>query len=105
MLKEQLYNVLINIGIEESQAKIYLALSEIGHGSILEIARKSGLNRASIYYTIEKMRKLGFVEVIQTNTNSLVFIPVKPEIILNKHKTHLEEFKTVIPEINSLITF
>src|SRR3989338_1410456 len=61
LLKDHNYHVLINLGFEDKEDHLYLALLELGKGTVLQIARKTKVNRASIYYIMEKMKKRGWV--------------------------------------------
>jgi len=62
-----LENVLIEYGLSQNQAKVYLACLELGSATVQKISRQAGLPRTTCYQIIETLRnglaKEGFVEV------------------------------------------
>jgi len=101
-LKNTNYNALINLGFEAKEAKIYLALLELGQASILGISRKSKVNRASIYYIIEKMKQKGVVTQIKKRGTDY-FMPLDPDLMYQQQRKNLKEFHEVIPELKSMV--
>jgi HTH-type transcriptional regulator, sugar sensing transcriptional regulator len=101
-LKDTNYNALINLGLEPKESNIYLALLELGEATILEIAQKSKVNRASIYYIIEKMKKAGIVTHIEKKGKD-VYAPIDPNLLLSQKKKHLKEFESVIPDLRGMV--
>jgi sugar-specific transcriptional regulator TrmB len=53
---------LLSFGFDEKEAKIYLAGLEIGSGSVLGMARRTGLARTTIYPIIENLCRRGFFD-------------------------------------------
>lgn len=100
-MKDHNYRVLINLGFEDKEARIYLALLELGAAGILAIAQKSGVNRASIYYIIEKMKERGTVTHVEKRGKD-VYMAVKPSLLLAQQKRHLKDFEHVLPELSDL---
>lgn len=49
------------IGLSENEAKVYLALLELGSATAQEVAEKSGVKRTTIYVQIEALMKQGLV--------------------------------------------
>ncbi len=52
------------IGLSEQQGRIYLALLEVGEGSVAEVARRVGLHRAVIYKDLPVLLELGVVSMV-----------------------------------------
>lgn len=102
MLKDVNFHALIAIGFEEKEARIYLSLLELGSASILAIAKASGVNRASIYYIIDKMKQKGIVSHVE-KTGGDVYMPISPEILLAQGKKHLRDFEAIVPELHGMI--
>ncbi|MDP2669131.1 MAG: helix-turn-helix domain-containing protein [bacterium] len=57
------------IGLSEHEAKVYLALLELGSATAQEIAVKSGIKRTTIYVQIEALMKMGLVTSFEKETN------------------------------------
>src|SRR3989338_3643963 len=49
------------IGLSENEARVYLALLELGSATAQEISRKSGIKRATPYVQLEALAELGLV--------------------------------------------
>lgn len=101
-MKDHNYHVLINLGFEDKEARIYLALLELGEAGILAIAEKSGVNRASIYYIIEKMKKRGTVTHVEKRGKE-VYRAIKPTLILAQQKKHVKDLESALPEFQGLL--
>lgn len=103
MLKDTKYSVLINIGFDPKEIQIYLALLELGEGSILEISKRSKVNRASIYYIIEGMKQKGYVSHLKKNSG-YVYMPTDPASLLSRQKSRIQDFEKTVPELNRLMS-
>ena len=53
------------LGLLEKEAKVYLASLELGEATVLELAKKSALNRTTVYVEIEKLGQRGLVSSIE----------------------------------------
>jgi sugar-specific transcriptional regulator TrmB len=96
------------IGLNDKEARVYIATLELGQGSAADIAKKSGVNRATTYFTLENLMKLGLVsasneEKVQT------FSPEDPaqlENIITKQQQELEvkkqSLKGLVEELSSI---
>jgi len=101
-MKTSNLTALLSLGFEAKEAKIYLALLELGQGSILDISRKSKVNRASIYYIIEKMKQKGAVTQIKKRGTDY-FIALDPNMLYQQQRKNLKDFQEAIPELKSLV--
>jgi len=91
------------IGLEEKQAKIYLACLELGETSIKEIAHKAEIKRTTIYDLIDEMINFGYIKAT-TRGKRKRFIAADPDelkIILKKREALLDE---MMPELKSLVS-
>ncbi len=96
------------IGLNEKEAKVYIAVLELGEGSASEIAKKSGVNRATTYFTLENLMKIGLVSATNEEKKQK-FVPEDPsqlENIITKQQQELEQkkkgLKEVVEELNSI---
>src|SRR3989344_5864289 len=101
-------NQLKNLGLSENEAKVYLAMLELGPASAMEISQKSGINRPTAYVQIESLKKLGLVST-QTKGKKQLFIAESPdqlEFVLDKQLTDVknkkDELQKMIPELLNL---
>lgn len=52
---------LINIGLSPSEARVYIALLELGEATVSEVAKRAGINRTSTYDVISRLIEIGLV--------------------------------------------
>ena len=67
-----------NIGLSDNEAKVYLAMLELGPSSVVDIARKAEINRPTAYVQIEFLKKRGLVST-QTKGKKQLYIAESPE--------------------------
>lgn len=96
------------IGLNEKEAKVYVATLELGEGSASEIAKKSGVNRATTYFTLENLMKMGLVSASNEEKKQM-FVPEDPsqiENLITKQQQELEQkkqgLKGLINELGSI---
>lgn len=97
-----------HIGLSENEAKVYLAMLELGSSPMLEIAAKAGINRPTAYAQIESLKKMGLISM-QTKGKKQLYIAEDPEqleFLIDREKKDLEqkqeELKGVLPELKEL---
>ena len=97
MLKESL----LQLGLDDKEASIYLASLELGPCAIQDIAKKSGIKRSTIYGIISdlKTRNL-FTETVKGKKR--LFIAASPETLgslIERQRTLLEK---ILPELRGI---
>jgi sugar-specific transcriptional regulator TrmB len=99
---------LIDFGLSEKEARVYLALFELEVATVNEIAKKTGVNRSSAYVVLESLKKQGFVS---TTGNEKVqkFAATTPEMLMrlaeeraDKQNKMKEKIKNILPELKSM---
>lgn len=97
MLKDSL----LQLGLDEKEASIYLASLELGPCSIQDIAKKSGIKRSTIYGIISDLKVRGlFSETIKGKKR--LFIASNPETLaslIDRQKILLD---TILPELRGI---
>ena len=89
------------IGLNEKEAKVYVASLELGQGSAAEIAKKAGINRATAYFVLESLMKIGLVSASNEEKTQL-FVPEDPaqlENILEKQKQEIEQRRSKLKDL------
>jgi len=92
---------LIGIGFKEIEAKVYLTLLEIGDLQAGIISKRTGINRRTIYDTLERLKEKGLVSYT-LSSNRRVFRAVNPNIILSKIKDIEKQANEIVPELQNL---
>ncbi len=97
----EIATVLTEIGLEEREARVYLACLELNQSTVLPIATKAGIKRTYTYDILESLQKKGLVAYVEQKGRRRYSAedPAKLENIL---KTRLQSFRDVLPEIRSI---
>ncbi|MBI2129346.1 hypothetical protein HYU07_03830 [Candidatus Woesearchaeota archaeon] len=85
-------------GLTKTEAKIYLALLELGPSLAGEITKKSGIHRRSVYDAIERLIQKGLVSYLKTN-NRKYFEAVAPERLKDILKEKENNINSIMPEL------
>lgn len=56
-------NALINLGLHEKEASVYIALLGLGQATVSEIAKKAGINRTTVYDILSSLGLKGLVSI------------------------------------------
>lgn len=101
-------NQLKSIGLSENEAKVYMAMLELGSATVLEISAKAEVNRPTTYVQIESLKKMGLVST-QTKGKKQLFMAESPEqleFVIEKERKTIEQKKEelikLLPELTNL---
>ena len=75
---KELINCLAEYGLSEKESDVYLAMLELGPASVQEIAKKSGVNRATTYVMIESLKRRGLMSTFDKGKKTM-FVAESPE--------------------------
>lgn len=96
------------IGLSDKEALVYLALLQVENAAISDIAKKTGINRTTVYPVIQSLEKKGLaseVPVGKTNhyqaapPESLTTYVERQKVVLEEHSARL---KDIIPQIKGV---
>lgn len=96
------------IGLSEKEAQIYLALLQVDKDSIQDIAKKTDINRTTVYPVLESLSKKGLVSEVQDGKKTLyqAAAPERLETFVERQKAILIEkskrLKDIIPELKGI---
>ena len=101
------------IGLSENEAKVYMALLELGSATVQEIAKKSGVNRPTTYVQLENLMNGGLASLFEKQSPhgavKTFFKAEDPEHLLNvlekeKKEAHAREnmLQQALPELAKL---
>lgn len=93
--------ILKEIGMDESEAKLYIALLRLGASSATELSRQAKIERTVVYRIIERMIDNGLVTFV-TENKVKKFRAVKPEKLLIMLKEREEMLKEFLPELKNI---
>lgn len=101
-MKQEIIKGLEQFGLTEGDSKVYLALLELGESTVGEIEKKIGLQRTTIYFSLNKLLENGLVYFNKKN-NIRFYTAIHP----NKFNEILEQkqrdLKKLLPDLISCI--
>lgn len=107
MVNNEIFN-LLKIGLTEGEAKVYLALSELGSSTVGPIVKKSSVAYSNIYDILNRLINKGIVSFIIKNKtkhfqaaspSNLIDFLNKKEKEISKQK---ESLKEILPDLEKL---
>ena len=104
MAKNKLFNTLINLGLTENEAAVYLASLSIGPSTILNISKTANIKRTTVYSVVESLKQKGLMNMELRGWKQLYVAenPDKLKSILNQRQ---EKLKENMPEFMALYNF
>ncbi|MDD4995369.1 MAG: helix-turn-helix domain-containing protein [Patescibacteria group bacterium] len=101
----KLEKTLNKLGLSDKEARVYLAALELGPEAVQEIAKKSGVNRATTYVMIESLIRRGLMSSYEQGKKRL-FAPEEPNRLFNSLKSAEQEIeerqsalKSIMPDL------
>lgn len=100
-MDNKLLEPLLNLGLNEKEAKTYLACLALGSATIQEIAKKAGIKRTSIYNFIDRLVELGLISKTQKE-NHYYFLAESPEILKTVQQKNQTLLDKRLPDLTKL---
>lgn len=99
----ELENRLIKFGFTPAEAKVYLALLELGPSQAGRIRERAGVQNSVVHLTLERLRERGVVSFI-IEKGIRVFQPSRPQNLIREIKERTKEMESLIPSLESMFT-
>jgi predicted DNA-binding transcriptional regulator len=100
-MDRDLIKLLEAAGFTEKEASVYLALLELGKGTVTDVSRLTGLKRSIIYVIVEGLIKRGYAnEVPDVKIN--MYRATDPSVILVQLKGVAKNFSEMLPMFRTL---
>jgi HTH-type transcriptional regulator, sugar sensing transcriptional regulator len=93
-------DVLKQMGLEEKQANVYLALLELGTASVQGIANKAGIKRPTTYLVLDELEKKGLVSLVPQK--KALYTAESPEYLIAELNKRQELLKRFLPDMLAL---
>jgi sugar-specific transcriptional regulator TrmB len=87
-----------DIGLTKTEAKVYLAVLDLGSALAGVISQKSGIHRRSVYDALERLIEKGLVSFI-TKNNRKLFEAVEPKRLLKIAEERMHNLRQILPEL------
>jgi len=96
-------------GLEDSEAKVYLALLELGPSTVSEVTKKAQITRTLGYHVLEKLGWMGLVDRVSGKGSKQIYSSNHPRSFFQHVKNQkskwdrsLKKVEEVLPELISL---
>lgn len=89
--------VLEQLGLNQKQATVYMALLELGTASVQTIARKAGLKRPTTYLVLDELEAKGLVGLVPQKKT--LYTAESPERLVGELSKKQELLKRFLPEL------
>jgi HTH-type transcriptional regulator, sugar sensing transcriptional regulator len=90
--------ILKNIGFDENETEIYVALLKHGTSTVNTLLKHTQIERRTIYDVLARLIQKGKVSFYEEN-NTKTYSAISPEIILEDLQQKQNEFKKIIPSL------
>jgi len=94
----ELASVLQYLGLNEKQAKVYLALLQMGSGSVLGISTRAGTKRPTTYLLLEELRMKGLATLLPKKKKA-VYTAESPQKLMQEQRDKEEMIEENLPEL------
>ena len=97
----ELHEVLVKSGLNEKEAKVYLAMLELGPSTAYRIAPKAGIKRPITYVVLENLQSKGLVSTVPEQGKKL-FVAADPGNILGEMERTKDLYKRFLPNLAAI---
>ena len=98
---EIIQKTLQDVGFDEKEAQVYLALLKIGETTATKVSKETSIERTLVYYIIEKLINKGLAS-FKLKNNVKYYSASNPEKILLEIKEKESLFKNIFPSLEQL---
>jgi HTH-type transcriptional regulator, sugar sensing transcriptional regulator len=90
-----------NLGLTDKEAKVYLAVLELGEGNIQDISKKSGVKRTTVYDILDSLKEKKLISSLNKGKKAL-FSAEDPRKIESQLDEKKEVLRKILPELLSI---
>jgi len=95
--------ILVQIGLQETEARFYLAALELGQAPVRDIAAKAGISRTNAYDVFSRLLEQGPVTQADADTNKSMLVAAEPPDQLTELlEARRRKLDQLLPELRSL---
>jgi sugar-specific transcriptional regulator TrmB len=104
----QLQQALLALNFSDKEARVYLALLDLGKGTASQIARRAGLNRSTTYVILDILASKNLVNMLGKEPKQEYTAESPQKILeylknqLEKDRLYIQEAEKVMPELESM---
>ena len=96
-----LATLLEQFGLNEKEAKVYLACLELGQAPVSSIARNIKEQRVTTHYILKGLVAKGIAQSFVKNKSAFYSV-IQPDKLFQNRETKIEIFKEKLPELMAI---
>lgn len=102
-----IHNTLAKLDLSEHQSAVYFVVLQMGSGGIMDVAKRSGLKRTTVYSILDGLVQKGFVSVNKKSAHREYIaedprrLPELFNVEMQKIKERQQNFTSALPELMS----
>lgn len=93
---------LVEFGLSDKEAKVYISLLEFEIATVQQIAKASGINRSSTYVVLDSLKQKGLVS-FSDDKNVQQYIPSSPNTLLKTAEELAQKQEQIKKNIDSIV--
>ncbi len=97
----ELVQELEQLGLNEKQARVYLAVLELGQATALEISRESKIKRSTTYVILDELQEQALIRHIRKGSTT-IYEPAEPNVLGEQLTERLDSFSKIKPFLDDL---
>ncbi|MCH8049270.1 hypothetical protein IH979_00990 [Patescibacteria group bacterium] len=102
MYSAKMKNVLIDLGLTETESRVYLAMLQLGPSSVQNIAKKADVSRTAAYEIIGSLQDKGLASTFEKGKKKM-FSAEDPEKLHGYFKGRVESMKSEIAALKEMV--
>lgn len=100
-MDKALIDILTGIGLNDKEAKVYLAMTQLGTEVVSKIASAAKINRVTTYDILDKLKQKGLVSHF-TKKKIKYFSALEPESVLEDFERKTSDLRSALPKFKRL---
>ncbi len=90
-----------SVGISDTEARVYLAVLELGETTIARVAQKSGIKRSTTYLALDSLKEAALISQIKKGKKTFIYAE-DPRNLEKKMEERKQTISRIIPELLSI---
>lgn len=96
--KYMIIDKLMSAGLKEKEAKVYVALLELGEATIAQITQKAKIKRSTVYEMLDLLKEKGLISQSQRKKRP-IFVAENPERMIESFEQKKKQLESAMPEL------
>lgn len=97
----EIVNSLKNIGLNEKEAKVYIALLKFDEADVSDIALEAEIKRPTCYLILDELRKKGLVLKIP-HSKKTIYKAQTPDELYEQSRNNIYQFEKYLPKLRAM---